>query len=386
MTIRINSNQAFTRATNQLNQFERDSFIRRSRISSGLGINTSGDDVGGLTASEGMRAELHGLIEGTRNTENSLNLLQSAEGAMSEIGAMLIRMRELAVQGSNGALNEKNREVLDAEFAQLKENTNRIAKMATYNGHSLLSGFGNSVNSLSSNALENAATGVESIKLFAAAAGEYTFTDNPGDNTLTLANETTSQTISISTLLANGKIASGSSQVADFDRLGIQVTLNGAGVTGAAGSYSDGALDGKKIFVEEGIGGSFQLGSDALPADRIEYDISDMSLGGGIVQLSEVNLSTQESARNAIRQVDDAIQQTTKERGFVGAMMNRLQHTLNSTASSIENLKNSQSTIRDADFALESSRLARNEILAQSSMAAIVKSKLPAELMLDLLN
>ena len=111
-----------------------------------------------------------------------------------------------------------------------------------------------------------------------------------------------------------------------------------------------------------------------------------MSLGGGIVQLLEVNLSTQESARNAIRQVDDAIQQTTKERGFVGAMMNRLQHTLNSTASSIENLKHSQSTIRNADFALESSRLARNEILAQSSMAAIVKSKLPAELMLDLLN
>ena len=208
--------------------------------------------MGGLTASEGMRAELHSLIEGTRNTENSLNLLQSAEGGMSEIGAMLIRMRELAVQGSNGRLNEKNREVLDAEFAQLKENTNRIAKMATYNGHSLLSGFGNSVNSLSSNALENAATGVESIKLFAAAAGEYTFTDNPGDNTLTLANETTSQTISISTLLANGKIASGSSQIADFDRLGIQVTLNGAGVTGTADSYSDGALDCKKSSSRKG--------------------------------------------------------------------------------------------------------------------------------------
>ena len=67
-------------------------------------------------------------------------------------------------------------------------------------------------------------------------------------------------------------------------------------------------------------------------------------------------------------------------------MMNRLQHTLNSTASAIENLKNSQSTIRDADFALETSRLARNDILGQSSMAAMVKSKLPAELMLDLLN
>ena len=386
MTIRINSNIAFTRATNQLNQVERDSLIRRSRIASGLGINTSSDDVGGLSASEGMRAELHGLIEGTRNTENSMNLLQSAEGGMNEIGGMLVRMREIAVQASNATLTEKNREVLDAEFAQLKENTNRIAKMATYNGHSLLSGFGNTVNLLSSDALENAATGVQRIKLFAATAGEYTFTDNPGDNTLTLDNGTTSQTISLSSLLANGQIATGSSQVADFDRLGIQVTLNGANVTGADGSYSDGALDGRKVVVEEGVGGSFQLGSDILPADRIEYDIHDMSLGGGIVKLSEVNLSTQEGARNAIAQLDGAIQRTIQERGSVGAMMNRLQHTLNSTASAIENLKNSQSTIRDADFALETSRLARNDILGQGSMAAMLKSKLPAELMLDLLN
>ena len=386
MTIRINSNIAFNRATNQLNQVERDTLIRRSRISSGLGINSSSDDVGGLSASEGMRAELHGLIEGTRNTENSLHLLQSAEGGMSEIGAMLIRMRELAVQASNATLTEKNREILDAEFAQLKENTNRIAKMATYNGHSLLSGFGNTVNSLSSDALENAATGVQNIQLFAAAAGEYTFTDNPGDNTLTLDNGTTSQTISLGSLLVNGQIAAGSSQVADFDRLGIQVTLNGANVTGTDGSYSDGALDGRKVVVEEGVGGSFQLGSDTLAADRIKYDIHDMSLGGGFVRLSEVNLSTQESARNAIQQVDGAIQRTTQERGFVGAMMNRLQHTLNFTASTFENLKNSQSTIRDADFALETSRLAPNKILGQSSMAAMVKSKLPAELMLDLLN
>ena len=386
MTIHINSNIAFTRATNQLNQVERDSLIRRSRIASGLGINSSSDDVGGLSASEGMRAELHGLIEGTRNTENSLNLLQSAEGGMNEISGMLIRMREIAVQASNATLTENNREILDAEFAQLKENTNRIAKMATYNGHSLLSGFGNAVNTAKSNALDNAITGVESIKLFAAEAGEYTFTDNPGDNTLTLDNGTTSQTIALGTLLTNGQVASGSSQIADFDRLGIQVTLNGANVTGAAGSYSDGDLSGRKVVVEEGVGGSFQLGSDALPADRIEYDINDMRLGGGIVQLSEVSLSTQEGARNAIAQVDNALQQPTQERGSVGAMLNRLQHTLNSTASAIENLKNSQSTIRDADFALETSRLARNDILVQGSMAAMLKSKLPAELMLDLLN
>jgi flagellin len=386
MTVRINSNIAFSRARKQFNQLERDSQVRRSRIASGMNINTSSDDGGRLSASEGMRAELHGLTEGARNTEGSLDLLHSAEGGMSEISAMLVRMRELAVQASNATLNDRNRDALDAEFGQLKEYIDRVAKTATYNGHSLLSGFGNTVNAELSTALtDSATTGVQRIKLFGADEGAYTFTDNPGDNTLTLGNGTTSQTISFGSLLVDGQIATGSTLVANFDQLGIQVDLNGANVTGAAGSYADGDLNSHTAVVETGVGGSFQLGSDALPADRIDYDIRDMTVSGSVVNLAGASVGTQGGARNAITQIDGAIQRTAKERGMVGAVINRLEYTVNSTANAIENLKSSESTIRDADFAWETSRLARNDILSQGSVAAMLKSSVPIEMIMDLL-
>ena len=387
MTTRINSNIAFSRASRHFAKLKRDSAVRMSRISTGQSINNGGEGGGRLSASEGMRAELRGLAQGTRNTENSIDLLRSAEGGMNEISAMLLRMRDLAVESSSSTLNNRNREALDAEFAQMKEYIDRVAKLATYNGKSLLKGFGAEMDTANSTAVTDAAnTGVRSIDLFGVDAGIYTFTDNPGDNTLTLSNGTVSQTLSFGAVLVGDEIEEQTTRVFDFDHLGIRVELAGKNVKDFTGSYADGDLDGHTITVVDGIGGSFQLGSDALPADSLEYDIQDMTVGGTVINLAPTSVATMNSARAALAQIDGAIERTARERGGIGAVLNRLEHTLSFTFNNIEALQASESTIRDADYAWETSRMARNDVLSQGSLAAMIKSRIPVEMAIGMLT
>ena len=142
MAIGFVTNIASLRAANDLSQIDNDSSLRRGRLTSGLGVNSGREGGAQLSVSEGMRAEIGGLTQGTRNAENALDLLRTAEGGMNEISSILIRMREMAIQSSSATLNDNNRESLDAEFGQLKEHIDRIVGLANYNEQALLRGFG----------------------------------------------------------------------------------------------------------------------------------------------------------------------------------------------------------------------------------------------------
>ena len=130
MAFGIASNIASTRTAHDLSQVASDSALRLNRLTSGLAINSGREGGAQLSTSEGMRAEISGLTQGTRNAEHALQLLRTAEGGMNEISAILIRMREMAVQSSSTTLNDNNRESLDAEFGQLKETIDRIVALA----------------------------------------------------------------------------------------------------------------------------------------------------------------------------------------------------------------------------------------------------------------
>ena len=118
----------------------------------------------------------------------------------------------------------------------------RIAQSSKFNDQVLLTGFGNSIDSTSTAVATSNVTGVTSIALSGAQTGTYTFTDTAGDSQITLGNGTVTQTVSVGTILDGSVVATGTKVVANFDRLGVQVTLAGANVTGATGQYSDGDL------------------------------------------------------------------------------------------------------------------------------------------------
>ena len=386
MAISINSNIAASRASKNIGQVDRNSFDRRASLSSGLAINSGRESGARLSVSEGMRAEIGGLVQGTRNAEHALDLLRTAEGGMNEVSAMLIRMRELAIESSTETLNDSNREAIDAEFNQLTEQIDRMVRGANYNDQALLSGFGNEVIKDASSAVADAAaTGVRFVKLTGASEGTYTFLDGGNDNEITLGNGTVTQTINLGSRTVDGQIAAGTTQVANFDRLGIEVTLAGTGVKGASGDYIDGELDGKTLEIQN-VGGSFQLGSDAEPADRLEYDIADLNTDGHVIDLAHVSIGTRDTARSAIARIDGAIDRVSKVRGEVGAVMNRLTHTLDFTANAIERINASESAVRDVDYAWETSHLARNEIVKQASMSSFLRAQVPVDMVMGLLQ
>jgi flagellin len=339
-----------------------------------------------------MRAEISGLKVNVLNAEQATNVTQVAEGSLNEVNAILIRMRTLAVQSSATTVNDFNRDAIQAEFSHLVQEIDRIAQSTTYNNEVLLTGFGNTVSFTSddSTALTTSNdTGVTDARLSGAQTGTYTFEEGGEDDDagyVTLGNGVVTQTISLNTLLDGTKVATGTQIVANFDRLGVEVTLAGESVIGATGSYEVGDLDGTTIEIEAGTGGSFQVGPTDSDFNRIEVAVRDMRATGNILNLADSNVSDFTGARTAITAIDEAIGEVSMQRGTLGAVQNRLAFTISYTENEIENIQASESSISDADIAAEVTAFTRAQILSQAATAMLAQANVVPQNALALLS
>lgn len=381
MPLRVNNNITALTARRALGVNNRALATRIERLASGLRINRAADDAAGLAISEGMRAEIGGLIQAVRNAEQATNLSQTAEGALNQTSAMMIRMRELAVQSASSTVNDSNRSNLQAEYLQIMAEIDRLALSTSYNNTVLLTGFGNTVDRDASTAItQSATTGVQDVTLSGSISGTYRFIDaDPTDNQITLGNGITTQTIDIGTILdSGGVVATGTTAVANFDRLGLLLTLDDR--------YTDGDLDGATLVVGGEAGGSFQVGPDNKVVDRIEFGLDDMRASGKELNLTVTSISTLTSARESIPFLDLAISRVTSERADIGAIQNRLAFTVASANNAIENIQASESSIRDADVAKEVSEFTRAQILTQAATAVLAQANAIPQTALSLLQ
>lgn len=375
VALSINSNQSAINVRRNLNATTRELSTSLERLSSGLRINRAADDAAGLSVREGLRAESSGLQASVRNAEQATNLIQTAEASLNEVNAILVRMRELAVQSSSGTVSDSNRESVQTEFSQLSNEIDRIAQSTTFNSQVLLTGFGNAVSSLSSVLVSSNVTGVTNVAISGAASGTFTFIDAADDSDLTLGNGSVTQTISLGTALDGNVVATGTKIVANFDRLGIQVTLAGVGAADATGSFSDGDLDTYQLVVEEGTGASFQIGPSDSSFNRLELSIPDLTATGDELNLESTSVTTQTTAQSAITDIDGAITRVSQERGNLGAIQNRLTFNLSATENRIEQVQAAESTISDTDIAQEVSKLTRAQVLSQGASALLVQAQ-----------
>ena len=384
MPLRVNHNITAITARRALGVNSRTLATRIERLATGLRINRAADDAAGLAISEGMRAEIGGLMQGVRNAEQATNLSQVAEGALNQVSAMLIRMRELSVQAASSTVNNSNRSNLQAEYAQLVAEIDRVALATSYNNTVLLTGFGNTIDLVNSTAVTaSSTTGLQSVTLSGSSGGTYIFLDtDPNDNQITLGNGVATQTIDIGSILdsdaAGGVVATGTSAVANFDRLGVILTLGDR--------YRDGDLDGETIVVTNGTGGSFQVGPDNKVVDRIEFGLDDMRASGTQLNLNVTSIATMQSARDTIPTLDLAIERVASERADIGAIQNRLTFTIMSANNAIENIQASESSIRDADVASEVSEFTRAQILTQAATAVLAQANALPQTALSLLQ
>lgn len=321
----INTNISATIATNALARNERQMSTAMERLSTGLRINSAKDDAAGLAISSRMKAIVSGLTMASKNANDAISMLEVAEGATLEISNMLIRMRELAVQSGSGTYSDTDRQALDLEFGALMTEIDRIAKNTTWNTMSILNGADDS-SGVAVYDKDSTATTVQ-IQL--------------GPNS--------SQTME---LTFKSWVPSATD---DADT----TTAAGAGYTTATGQ--DNAVDG---------------------ANSSAFGAAVLSVNGG----TAINISSVDNASFAIGQLDTAITGLATERAKYGAYMSRLEHSSDNLLNVAQNTDQSRSRIEDADYAVETSELARTQIIAQAGTAMLAQANQAKQTVLQLLQ
>ena len=365
------------------------------KLSSGYRINRAADDAAGLGISEKMRAQIRGNQQAVRNAQDGISMLQTAEGALDEVHAILQRMRELAVQAANGtyAENGAERTSIGQEILQLKNEIDRIATATKFNGQNLLTGTLAGTLSASSELLVgiqlNTTGGdatVTEINVQGARAGSYTLTGSGTSLTLTHDTLGVSQTITVNAIAPN------SSTTLNFANLGVSIKLVSDNGKSAAGLVTDITATANNQFTVTGSG-SAQLQVGANQGDNLSISFGNMQTTqlGASTSLNALitddqNVSTIAKAETLITEIDGAIEDVNRQRGELGAVQNRLESVIRSLGVAVENLSAAESRIRDADIAELSSQLVSQQILQQAGISVLAQANQAPQAALALLQ
>lgn len=342
--MRINHNITALNTYRQYNTANNAQAKSMEKLSSGQRINKAADDAAGLSISEKMRGQIRGLDQASRNSQDGISLIQTAEGALNETHDILQRMRELAVQSSNETNTTDDRDALNKEFKQLNDEIDRIANQTQFNTKDLLKGGFGATSTSGTNIV--AGKGVTNYDISGAGAGTITLSSTDGSNTgvkLTAtfkdaAGNTTTQ------ILDDVAIPTGAnSSTVNFDKLGFSFTSNSS-----LNASSFGGSDTGDTVTVSTAAAKFQVGANK--DQTISLSIGDMR--SAALGVSNQDILTKDKAQSSIEALDNAIKNVSTERANLGSVQNRLEHTINNLSTSSENLTAAESRVRDVDYAL----------------------------------
>ena len=381
MPIFINTNVAAMNAQRNLGVTNSKMAGALERLSSGLRVNRAADDAAGLAISEKMRAKIRGLKQGLRNAQDGISLIQTAEGALNEVHAILQRSRELATQAGSTTLSAADRTAIGEEILTLRNEVDNIATRTRFNGLDLLTGaLSVSTTSTIPDIADTDADGASvTIDVTSAEAGvTYTITNAAGVLTLTNGTTLVAQTLTAVSMGDN------STQTLDFTALGVKLTLaeNAAVYTDGLTAVDIGVDLAAKTIVTTGTGSAtFRVGDQT--GDNVSVSFSDMrsaALGsGGVNDIADLvtdntSVSTVAKSNTLLTAIDAAIGQVSNFRARLGAAQNQMESAVNSLGVAVENLSASESRIRDADIASVSSELVTRQIMQQAGVAVLAQS------------
>jgi flagellin len=409
----LSAQNALTTTTNNLQK-------SMERLSSGFRINHAADDAAGLAISEKMQAQIGGLNQAVRNANDGASLIQTAEGALDQVQTMMIRMRNLAVQGASDTTGPQERADINVELQQLKSEIDNISKRTSFNGLGLLDG------SLAATAATGTGTGnlatfettVATALTTATTPGTVTGVDMGGDaepagTAYTFAYDNTTKVLTAtSSYVPTGghaatdvatltDIAANGSAIFTFANLGISigmtagaqgVTADAAGAALAAGTIASSATAHSAVL---------QTGADATAANTTSVGLLDTRLLGGTSaemgllanRLAQYNTdagttagATDLDATNLIKAVDTANAWISSQRAQLGAAQNRLGYAAASLTTTSQNVSAANSQIRDVDVAAETSQMSKSQILEQAGVSVLAQANQVQQLALKLLG
>lgn len=386
MPARINHNAHLTTLHRNLSVHHAGAARQIQQLSSGMRANRASDDPASLALADGIHSEVRAVAEGTRNIEQTFSLLQVAEGSLNEIANMARRMQALAMEAASSVFSDRDRMSINAEFSQLREEIDRIAGTATYNGRHLLTGANMHLEASSTAVADAADNGVSDIRVSDAVGGTYTFIDTPGDGTITLGNGVLTQTVNVAEQLESGAIPAGQNAVVRFVELGIRITLNGPDVVGVPGEYADGDLDGQSIIVTESEDFAFQVGPSETSNDVSRIRIPDMRATGPELDIADLSIATLADTRRALGRLQEVQDKVTVVRNRIGAFQNRLELSIETSMSVLERMRGTEAAIREVNVAQAVTAMARSQILAQAATTMAVEADADIERILSLLQ
>lgn len=355
------------------------------KLSSGYKINRAGDDAAGLAISEKMRSQIRGLDMATKNANDSISLIQTAEGALNESHSILQRMRELAVQASNDTNVKEDRIALQKEVQQLKEELTRISTDTEFNTQKLLNGsFNEAVFHIGANGDQNIKLSIGDTSAF-----KLNLAEEAKVSGTTLVD---TQGTKVATFVSGGtKLEAGEYQKTGDTWHRVSGATKDIAVSGATQVYLE-SLSTNKIELKAGatLGDSLAGYWTSASGQNIDIsfytptqraDDSTVHIGG-----DKVDLTTQKGANDSIATIDAALKSISDTRSNLGAVQNRLEHTINNLGATSENLSAAESRIRDTDMAAEMMAFTKNNILMQASQSMLAQANQQPQGVLQLLG
>jgi len=375
--MRINHNIAALNTYSRLTQATAAQGKSLEKLSSGQRINKAGDDAAGLAISEKMRNQIKGLDQAGRNAQDGISLLQTAEGALGETHSMLLRMRELAVQGNNDTNTATDRSRIQEEMSQLSSEISSIGNKTEFNTKKLIDGtLGVKTidGDLTAASLTTAGIGIEISGISSGTA--INFSTTSASVSVTVGG--TTQTINVTE--GTSAVTAGSSM--NFDKVGVKLTFSAQ--ADASQLLSAGASLGTSGNIA-----TLQIGANSN--QQLDVSINNMkadAIGNGTGSMvSNVDVtSTTQTFTTRLSILDTAISQVSAERSKMGAWQNRLEHTINNLSTSSENLTAAESRVRDVDMAKEMMEFTKNNILNQASTAMLAQANQQPQGVLQLLR
>lgn len=405
--MRIQHNIAAANSARQLGSNNGAVAKNLEKLSSGFKINRAGDDAAGLAISEKMRSQIKGLETASKNAQDGISLVQTAEGALTEVHSMLNRMVELTTQASNGIYDAGDRDKITTEISALTSEIDRIATNTDFNGTKLLNG---TIGGRNFKATGDATSGLTD----AAKTGATAITVNGGG--LDSANDTTvfkftgaagtqagskleidggANGISFGQVSSTGNGDKGSitfkalidestASKADIAKYsGMTVTVeHDKLVNTAATDVTTTAAYNSTLGGVSGKGLQLQVGDTA--AQKINVQINNMTASK--LGINAIDVSSAEKAASSIKTINDAINTVSTQRSVLGALQNRLEHTINNLGVTTENVTAAESRIRDVDMAKEMMDFTKNNILTQASQAMLAQANQLPQGVLQLLR
>ena len=376
------------------------------KLSSGYRINRAADDAAGLTISEKMRKQIRGLDQASTNAQDGVSSVQTAEGALTEVHSMLQRMNELAVQSANGTNAQSDRQAIQDEIDQLATEIDRVSETTKFNEIYLLKGD----TKTASKANFMKSTYVMGKDLFAKggktklsadqlkeelAKGNrvYTVAENAaGDQTDANIAEAGKDYVYATKLYdAKGKEVSAEqiadSKNADGKTAATNYYVNEKGAVANAITIT--AADAKAKNIDQfNVNGelSFNLhvGADSAADNKIAVKIESMSAAG--IGVKDLKVDTEDDATAAIDRIAEAVAKVSSQRSALGAVQNRLEHTIDNLDNVVENTTAAESRIRDTDMAEEMVNYSKNNILAQAGQSMLAQANQSTQGVLSLLQ